>query len=192
MPDVPVQGSHWETAAKLLKLREQVFAVSKRPLKPLNIQANFDSAIRKFESSRPSHAVCRCPDFAEYGAEPRIPRAFAGAEIGDPSERGLEGHLCARSPMPIFESPEFVIGLARRGANSLGALGSFRVRELIGRQNSRPNANSTPGGSTKPDWSVKPDYMRPSCCSCSAHDRGTFRASWVTATSAGARPSAMA
>ena len=43
----------------------------------------FDSAMRRFESSRPSHAFVEFGDLALSGAEPRIPRAFAGAEIGD-------------------------------------------------------------------------------------------------------------
>jgi hypothetical protein len=51
MPGVLVQRLsffHLETAAKLSKLQEPVFAVFfKRPLKSLNIQADFDSAIRR-------------------------------------------------------------------------------------------------------------------------------------------------
>ena len=44
-----------ETAAKLLKLLERVLAVfSKCALKLLNNQADFDSAIRRFDPSRPS------------------------------------------------------------------------------------------------------------------------------------------
>ena len=46
---------HLETATKLLKLLERVLTdFSKRPLKSLDNQADFDSAIRRFESSRPS------------------------------------------------------------------------------------------------------------------------------------------
>src|SRR5262249_36608678 len=49
---------HLETAAKLLKLLERVLAIfSKCALKLLDNQADFDSAIRRFESSRPSQAV---------------------------------------------------------------------------------------------------------------------------------------
>jgi hypothetical protein len=47
---------------------------------------DFDSAIRRFESSRPSHAFPGSGDFAMTGAKVRIPRAFAGAEIGDRQE----------------------------------------------------------------------------------------------------------
>jgi hypothetical protein len=46
---------HLQTATKLLKLLERVLTdFSKRPLKSLDNQADFDSAIRRFESSRPS------------------------------------------------------------------------------------------------------------------------------------------
>jgi hypothetical protein len=44
---------------------------------------DFDSAMRRFESSRPSHAFPGIGDFTKLGAMARIPRAFAGAEIGD-------------------------------------------------------------------------------------------------------------
>ena len=52
---------HLETAAKLLKLLERVLAVfSKCTLKLLDNQADFDSAIPRFESWRPSQIfVCR-------------------------------------------------------------------------------------------------------------------------------------
>jgi hypothetical protein len=39
--------------------------------------------MRRFESSRPSHAFPEFGDFAMTGAEAHIPRPFAGAEIGD-------------------------------------------------------------------------------------------------------------
>jgi hypothetical protein len=46
---------HLETAAKLLKLLERVLtAFSKGALKLLDNQADFDSAIRRFDPSRPS------------------------------------------------------------------------------------------------------------------------------------------
>jgi len=46
-----------ETAAKLLKLLEGSFdRFSKCALKSFNIQTDFDSAIRRFDPSRPSHA----------------------------------------------------------------------------------------------------------------------------------------
>src|SRR5437868_4129809 len=48
---------HLETAAKLLKLLEGVLSIfSKFPLKSLNNQADFDSAIRRFDPSRPSQS----------------------------------------------------------------------------------------------------------------------------------------
>jgi hypothetical protein len=47
-----------ETAAKLLKLLERVLAVSSKcALKSLNNQTDFDSAIRRFDPSRPSHLI---------------------------------------------------------------------------------------------------------------------------------------
>ena len=39
--------------------------------------------MRRFESSRPSHAFLEFGGFAMTGEEARIPRAIAGAEIGD-------------------------------------------------------------------------------------------------------------
>ncbi len=51
---------HLETAAKLLKLLERALAVfSKCPLKLLDNQADFDSAIPRFESWRPSQISVR-------------------------------------------------------------------------------------------------------------------------------------
>ena len=50
---------------------------------PSGKAADFDSAMRRFESSRPSHAVPESGNFAMTGAEAHIPRAFADAEIGD-------------------------------------------------------------------------------------------------------------
>src|SRR5437868_15451634 len=47
-----------EMAAKLLKLLEGVLSIfSKLPLKSLNNQADFDSAIRRFDPSRPSQSA---------------------------------------------------------------------------------------------------------------------------------------
>jgi hypothetical protein len=47
---------HLETAVKLLKLLECVLAIfSKCALRVLEKQADFDSAIRRFDPSRPSH-----------------------------------------------------------------------------------------------------------------------------------------
>jgi hypothetical protein len=49
---------HLETGTKPLKLLERVLAdFSKCALKSLDNQADFDSAIPRFESWRPSHAV---------------------------------------------------------------------------------------------------------------------------------------
>jgi hypothetical protein len=46
---------HLETAAKLLMLLEAVFDIfSKCTLKSLDNQTDFDSAIRRFDPSRPS------------------------------------------------------------------------------------------------------------------------------------------
>jgi hypothetical protein len=53
---LPAQGrSHLETATKLLRLLERILiAFSKYALKSLDNQADFDSAIPRFESWRPS------------------------------------------------------------------------------------------------------------------------------------------
>jgi hypothetical protein len=51
---------HLETAAKLLKSRERILpAFSKCALKLLDNQADFDSAIPRFESWRPSKESTR-------------------------------------------------------------------------------------------------------------------------------------
>jgi hypothetical protein len=56
---LPAEGRfHLETAAKPLKLVERVLSdFSKCALKSLDDQTDFDSAMRRFESSRPSQAV---------------------------------------------------------------------------------------------------------------------------------------
>jgi hypothetical protein len=47
---------HLETAANLLRLLERVLTIfSKCALKYMNNQTDFDSAIRRFDPSRPSH-----------------------------------------------------------------------------------------------------------------------------------------
>jgi hypothetical protein len=73
-----VEGSfHLETAANLLELLERLFSLfSKCALKSLNDQADFDSAIRRFDPSRPSqplaqrkmvHAICvKTPQIAGF------------------------------------------------------------------------------------------------------------------------------
>jgi hypothetical protein len=65
--------------------------ISSRLLSVGQQAAHFDFAIRRVESSRPSHAFSESADFAACGAEPRIPRAFAGAEIGDRQNRVCRG-----------------------------------------------------------------------------------------------------
>src|SRR5208283_3613034 len=54
---------------------------------PSGKAADFDSAIRRFESSRPSHAFSQSRDFAACGAEAGVLRAFAGADIADRPQR---------------------------------------------------------------------------------------------------------
>jgi hypothetical protein len=52
-----VEDFHLETAAKLLKSLETISAnFSKGALKSLTNQADFDSAIRRFDPSRPSQS----------------------------------------------------------------------------------------------------------------------------------------
>jgi hypothetical protein len=56
---------HLETAANLLKLLERVSTIfSKCALKSLDNQADFDSAIRRFDPSRPSQAVSFFGEFS--------------------------------------------------------------------------------------------------------------------------------
>jgi hypothetical protein len=66
--------------------------------------ADFDSAMRRFESSRPSHAFQEFGDFAMTGTEARIPPASVGAEIGDRLE-WVSGSLMGG---PV-SNPEFPI-----------------------------------------------------------------------------------
>jgi hypothetical protein len=142
--------------------------------------------MRRFESSRPSHAFREFADFAACGAEPRIPRAFAGAEIGDRQNRAcLGGFVCSVS------NADFPIsGIARQGAGETGLLfletgshsggyGGPRRRGALAV--ARLNSGSRGTGQS-----------RPSCSSCSVQVSGRLRASRVTVRSAGARCSAMA
>ena len=58
-------------AAKLLKLLEGVLSIfSKLPLKSLNNQADFDSAIRRFDPSRPSQPSTQPPGCARRCVRP--------------------------------------------------------------------------------------------------------------------------
>ena len=74
MPTSSVEAIfHLETAANLLELLERLFSLfSKCDLKSLNNQADFDSAIRRFDPSRPSHPFlrsARLPKRRENGPE---------------------------------------------------------------------------------------------------------------------------
>ena len=73
----PKAGPYLQTAAKLLELLERVFGFSKCAFKVLNNQADFDSAIRRFDPSRPSQPVrlhARLPKKRENG--PEIPALY--------------------------------------------------------------------------------------------------------------------
>jgi hypothetical protein len=62
LPRVPLWRAvfHLEAAANLLELLERVLTIfSKRALKSLNSRADFDSAIRRFDPSRPSQPFMR-------------------------------------------------------------------------------------------------------------------------------------
>jgi hypothetical protein len=73
---------HLETAAKLLKLLERVLAVfSKCTLKLLDNQADFDSAIPRFESWRPSRSPHRLRALYERLAARRGCRRDMGAQV---------------------------------------------------------------------------------------------------------------
>jgi hypothetical protein len=68
-------------AAKLLKLLEGVLSIfSKLPLKSLNNQADFDSAIRRFDPSRPSQ---------QRGRVKRLVKHEAARQTKRPPEGGL-------------------------------------------------------------------------------------------------------
>jgi hypothetical protein len=132
-----------------------------------------------------SHAFRQCADFATRGGEPRILRASAGAEIGDRRNLSGDSDFARRSPMPIFQSPEFARTAAGTGLRS--SCDGTAVTAAEGRRDSRalrvllPCSDCAGLGQTMP-----------SCSSCLAQDSGRFRASQVTVRSAGARPSAMA
>jgi hypothetical protein len=84
-------------ATKPLKLLERVLTdFSKCGLKSLDNQADFDSAIRRFESSRPSQTFPELGDFDMTGEEARILRASAGVEIEDRVERVSGGPIGGR------------------------------------------------------------------------------------------------
>ena len=84
---------------------------------PSGKAADFDSAIRRFESSRPSHTFPASADLAETGGKPGFPRAFAGADIAD---------QCARPVMGSFPGLVSNPGLPVSGTG--GCLGARRVR----------------------------------------------------------------
>jgi hypothetical protein len=66
-----------ETAANLLRLLKRVWAISsKRALELLNNQTDFDSAIRRFDASRPSHALAFLENFLPLIRKARQMRAF--------------------------------------------------------------------------------------------------------------------
>jgi len=71
---------HLETAANLLRLLKRVLTISSKcALKLLNNQADFDSAIRRFDPSRPSHPFmrsARLPKKPENGPEIRAFRSL--------------------------------------------------------------------------------------------------------------------
>ena len=77
---------------------------------PSGKAADFDSAIRRFESSRPSHAFLGIVDFAGRAAQARIPRGFAGAETADRSVV----ELCDAILPPVCNAQFRVSGILRR------------------------------------------------------------------------------
>src|ERR1700722_12786822 len=95
-------------ATKPLKLLERILTdFFKCGLKSLDNKCDFDSAIRRFESSRPSHAFRECADFAICGAE----RASADAEIRTDGSGSVPTDFRVPSPIPTFQSPEVAGGL---------------------------------------------------------------------------------
>ena len=58
-----------------------------------------------------SHAFRESADFFACGAEPRIPRAFAGAEIGDRQNRACRGGFVR----PVSNADFPISGIARQG-----------------------------------------------------------------------------
>jgi hypothetical protein len=153
---------------------------------PSGKAADFDSAMRRFESSRPSHAFHELADFAACGAEPRIRRAFAGVEIGDRQNRAcLGGFVCSVS------NADFPIsGIARQGAGETGLLFLETGSHSDGYGGPRRRGALAVA---RLNWgSRRTGQSRPSCSSCSVQVSGRLRASRVTVRSGGARCSAMA
>jgi hypothetical protein len=117
--------------------------------------------------------------------EPRIPRAFAGAEIGDRQNRVCPGGFVR----PVSNADFPISGIARR---ERARPVCFSLRPFAFE---RRNADATLGRSrfrclARPEW--EPDQTMPNCSSCSVQDSGRLRASRVTVRSAGAQPSAIA
>jgi hypothetical protein len=80
--------------------------------------------------------------------------------------------LSARSPMPIFQSPEFASGCARPARAGSHAAGLTARSADATRAFSRFRCFARAGG--------EPDQPRPSCSSCSVQGSGRFRVSCVT------------
>jgi len=84
--------SYLETTAKLLKLLEGVSGLfSKCALKSLNNQADFDSAIRRFDPSRPSQQtpISAAEAKLRYGSRSSGPRRWTGLNSAGHSVSGV-------------------------------------------------------------------------------------------------------
>jgi hypothetical protein len=122
------------------------------------------------------------------GVEARIPRAFAGAEIGDrrkTSARAAIGGSVSNADFPISG---IYLGASPRPVRSPRKPVSLASR----RQTSAELMNLWFPGRRVADRRRVSDQAKPSCFSCSAQTVGRLRASRVTVRSAGARPSAIA
>jgi hypothetical protein len=96
-----------ETDAKLLKLREGIFSLfSKCSLKLLNNQADFDSAIRRFDPSRPSQPLSKGDKtYANIQGALLLPNGMAAVELSNET-RLIDVNLTPHGE--IEKLPEFI------------------------------------------------------------------------------------
>jgi hypothetical protein len=121
------------------------------------------------------------------GAEPRIPRTFAGAEIGDRQNR-----VCPGGFVRLVSNADFPIsGIARRERGETGLLFLETVCIRVAERRCDKDALAVIVSLLGSGW-MEPNQTRSSCSSCSVQDSGRLRASRVTVRSAGAQPSAIA
>jgi hypothetical protein len=93
------------------------------------------------------HAFHECGDFAGYGAESRVPRVYAGAEIGDRRNRVWRGRFCGTGLQCRYSNLRNLSSrVSETGATGLGAVRSVPFRR---RPSDRVYGSETP---RRPAW----------------------------------------